>query len=132
MDAGINPGILCMCSSKKYSTDFIEKHINESRGSKGVWVSTFSQWEAKPRAWSGKSFKVMVGDRHTQTRVLQPFERIDESLFKIIEVPEEYKEDFLRYPDESLRDIAGIMTYAVGTLIPRRDKIIAPCAKTTR
>lgn len=130
MDQGRIPGVLHLISSKGYATNFLERHIEERTDNEGVYVTDLPIWDVKPsRIYSGTRFRVLVGDKHYQTRLLTETEQVDETQFKVINVPIEYRDDFESDPDTALRDLAGIVTHMLGTLIPRKDKIYINAAR---
>lgn len=121
------PGILCVISSKKTSSDFLESHIAKLDGrltqKTGSWVaqndphcfiSTYSQWDVKPdKYWQEgepkKSFYVFIGSSQNSSRILAPEEVEDfgESP-NILEVPESTRHHFEYEINAALRELAGI------------------------
>lgn len=127
MQLGKLPGMLLIVSSALYPDDFTELLIQESEkaGNKRMFIRRYSQWEPKPKHfYSGERFLLALGNQTIQPRVLrQPEEsdyetRLDdpETLSKanvqVIDVPVEYRSDFLRDIDMAIRDIAGWPTLA--------------------
>ena len=121
------PGILCVISSKKTSSDFLESHIAKLDGrltqKTGSWVaqndphafiSTYSQWDVKPdKYWQEgepkKSFYVFIGSSQNSSRILKPEEVADfgESP-NVLEVPESTRHHFEYEINAALRELAGI------------------------
>lgn len=93
----------------------------------GVFVHN-STWEVKPaESFTGKFFKVGVGDEKLHSRILtgdvQEENRLRDLGMRIVDVPEEYRPDFERDLEGSLRDIAGVATISVSPYIQRAEQI---------
>jgi hypothetical protein len=114
---GRTPGLLILVSSKRTESDFLQVHINKVRDSAMTYVCEFALWAVKPWVISGKTFKVVVGDRIKGSRILAENEPIEPGA-KVIDVPIEFKREFELNIDQALRDIANIATYAYKPLIP--------------
>lgn len=132
------PGILFVVSSKQTSEDFTAKRVRDSKGDPTLFVRDYSLWDVKPSVhYSGDWFHIVVGNESSPSRVLKPDEDpavIDRTLPEgclLVEVPIEYKNDFDRDIDGSIRDLAGIATVSVSPYIQRRDKI-EECIHTDR
>jgi hypothetical protein len=123
---GYVPGILCVISSKKTSSDFLESHISKLDGrlsqKTGSWVtqndphtfiSSYSQWDVKPEKFfdkNRKTFFVFVGASQRASRILKPDEIKDfpEDTPNILEVPESVRHHFEFDINSALRELAGI------------------------
>lgn len=122
------PGMCMLMSSKTSQTSFLEQQIRDECGSRYVegirgrispttYVSDLRLWEAKGEHKFGKArFMVEVGDRVHRTRILTPGSEARAGA-KVVPVPEEFRRDFEKDPDASLRDIAGVATFNVSPLI---------------
>ena len=121
------PGILCVISSKKTSSDFLESHMAKLDGrltqKTGSWVaqndphcfiSTYSQWDVKPeKYWEEgqpkKSFYVFIGSSQNASRILPPEDVKDfGDSPSIMEVPESTRPHFEYDINSALRELAGI------------------------
>ena len=114
-----NPGLLCIISSKRATTDFMDGLAARLRKEpERAYVSDYSLWEAKPgRKFSGKKFGIFIGSSYGQSRILTPEEAAEFDLNNraslppnILPVPEELRPDFEAGLNTALRDIAGIST----------------------
>lgn len=127
MKVGKLPGILFLPSSKDVVSSFTERRIKESRTDPSVFVRDYATWHVKKRGVFGqKTFKVLVGNERIRSKILDDGE--DEHYAEIadvsiIDVPEEYRRDFERNLEDSIRDIAGLSTLGISPFIQRRDKI---------
>ena len=125
---GYVPGLLCVISSRKTSSDFLESRISQIDGGlssrTGSWrakndprafISNYSQWDVKPDKYyedgdDRKHFYVFVGSSKTSSRILTPAELDDypKDSPNIIEVPESVRPHFERDVNGALRELAGI------------------------
>ena len=120
-------GIICVASSTRYKGDFTDKRkaeiadLNET----GVYIYDRKQYEVWPQErYCGETFRLLVGnDILTDTRVLNEGEQVPEGSL-VLDVPVEYKPDFLRSPHDSLRDIVGMSTSSISPFFRRRFKIL--------
>jgi hypothetical protein len=131
------PGILFVVSSKNAKDSFSERLIksamkdSESKGTDALFVRDYATWEVKPAEdlSTTERFWVLVGNDQIPSRIVRPDEL--ESLRKdlpddcvLIDVPEDYRNDFERDLEGSIRDTAGIATVSVSPFIQRREKIV--------
>lgn len=111
-------GKMFTCSSKNTDNDYLSEHIEKQldAGNTHMYLFDRPQWEVLPSYRFGKEkFHVTVGDRYKRGFVI-PKENDDEEHlqvyreqgYKILEVPEDYRHNFLADYDIALRDIAGI------------------------
>lgn len=121
-DMGRVPGIVILISSKKTESDFLNKHIEKFKNNPSTMVFDYALWDVKPDKYSGKTFRVQVGDRYRVSRILKDNEEPDSGA-KVIEVPIEHYQEFQADIDGSLRDIAGVATYNYKPLIPDTTRI---------
>lgn len=95
--------------------------------SAGVFVHN-SLWDVRPEAYLGDRFYVLAGNDTTHSRILEDHEA-DRYLkekpdgTEVIAVPEDFRADFERDIEGSLRDIAGVSTSTIAPYIQRREKI---------
>ncbi len=114
-----NPGLLCIISSKRATTDFMDGLVARMRKEpERCHVSDYSLWDAKPdRKFCGKKFAVFIGSSYGQSRILEPDEEAEYDLNQprdlppnVLPVPIEFRPDFEASLNTALRDIAGIST----------------------
>ncbi len=109
------PTVLFMMSSKRAESDFLERYIQTVKKESSTYVVDEPIWKVKPSDnYSGKTFKVAVGDKYKPSKVIGKDETIEsyERLgYNIIDVPVEYQEDFERSIETALMNIAGISVF---------------------
>lgn len=127
--AGTLPGKVILISSKTVKNSFTERRVAESRFDPSVFVFDFATWDVKPKSqFTTATFRVLVGGSTARSRLLDADEEVsqeflDETNSYIINVPEEYREDFESDLSEALRDIAGVSVEAIRQFITRQEKI---------
>jgi hypothetical protein len=120
---GMLPGHLWMVSSARYPNDFTERKAVEALTDKTIFVRQYSAWETKPHSdFMAETFEVEVGDVTRRSRVLDGTEA-DVNRSRIITVPMDYKAEFEKDPDESVRDFGGVPVLSIRPFIGRRDMI---------
>lgn len=121
---GKNYGKLLLVSSKATEYSFLEAYIaDQQRKGYPIYVVDKPRWEVKPFMYSGKTFKVAVGNKYLPSRIvpdnLSPEDLdtyckgLESQGLKIIDVPIEEKQSFDQDIDRALQDAAGIATAAV-------------------
>jgi len=115
-------GMTFLVSSKATESSFLEAYIAD-RVRKGdpIYVVDQPLWKVKPYAYSGKTFKVAVGNKFLPSRILSGTpESVEEQAeaysrqgLNVIDVPIEHKTAFEQDIEKALQDIAGISTSAV-------------------
>jgi hypothetical protein len=130
LKVGRLPGLMILASSKERPTAFVEKRIEQAReqGDPHFFVREYATWDVKPkRDFTQEMFKVVVGNEKHHSRILSgdpdEEEKFRKMELQIIEVPLEYKEDFERDLDGSIRDVAGYATMAVSPYIHRTEMV---------
>lgn len=124
------PGIMILASSKERPVAFVEQRIQQAReqDDHNFFVREYATWDVKPKeAFTGQFFKVAAGNDRVQSRILSG-DKAEEDKFqdlglRIVDVPEEYRPDFERDLDGSLRDIAGVATQAVSPYMQRSEQL---------
>lgn len=126
------PGLLILASSKERPVAFVEKRIEQAREQKdpNFYVREYATWDVKPaEAFTGQTFRIVVGNERFQSRILDndaPQATVNKYLelgLRIVEIPEEYRRDFLSDMDTALRDIAGVATQAVSPFIQKYEAL---------
>jgi len=111
---GKNPTLLILASSKRSEKSFLEEHMKqklESEESSALIIDE-AVWDIKPPdTYSGKRFNVGVGNKFLASEIIPDDTDVVEwrnKGYKIIEVPVEFRQDFLDNIDRALCDFAGI------------------------
>lgn len=122
-----SPGLLFLVSSRKSDEDFLDQHIKEHTDQTGTStrIISFSLWEAKGHIagmYSGKTFRMLVGDDRHRSRILEDGEPSPDG-YRVIDVPVEHRKEFVDDPDGSLMDLAGVSIKGGGRPLIQRDKI---------
>jgi hypothetical protein len=125
------PGTLFVVSSKQTNDDFTAKRIKESVADPSVFVRDFGLWDVKPEHYTGGEwFHVVVGNEQAPSRLLEADEDpliVKDSLPEdcvMIEVPEDFRDDFEADLEGSIRDLAGVATVTISPYIQNRVKIV--------
>ena len=104
------PGMLFMVSSKKSEHDFLQQYISEVEQKDNIKVVDESIWTVKPIEVE-ETFKVAVGDKYLESKILEEGEEEEtykKQGYRIIEVPEQYRDSFELNVNAALMDNAGI------------------------
>ena len=111
---GKNPTLLLLASSKRSEKSFMETHIKQKMASEpeNVLVVDEAVWVVKPKGtYSDETFKVAVGNKFLDSLVVKDDKEVSALLqrgYKIIDVPIDFKPNFIDDIDRALRDYAGI------------------------
>jgi hypothetical protein len=127
MSRGKLPGILFLVSSSRYPDDFTEIKAAEAEMCGGpdpqIYVWSKSLWESKGRQrYSDKTFRVLVGNEKFKSRIMKPDEAVPDDM-ETIEVPEDFRSEFVKDIDGSIRDLAGKTTLATRPFLRNREAI---------
>jgi len=125
------PGVLILASSKERPAAFIEKRVKQAKETDDpmVFVREYATWDVHPaEKFSGKFFKVVVGNERVASRVISGEDSEEEQRYRdldlqIVSVPEDYRNDFLADIDGALRDIAGVATDVISQYMNRTEKV---------
>lgn len=116
---------MCVLSSVQTDTSFLEKHKENVKHEKGVYVSNYALWEAKPEWDDSPRFYVMTGDRAGSASIHEEKPEAEEVRGRLLEVPIDFWDDFNRDIEVALRDLAGVATFGSFPLIAFRERVIA-------
>lgn len=119
-------GLLCLISSAATRFDFLEQHKKKQRNNPHVRISEFPIYDMKPWEYCGKKFFVLIGNEHSNSKILKEDEKVvlaNDSTERIIEVPIEHRAAFERDLPRALREISGIPSEVISPLIPIRESI---------
>lgn len=120
MVEGKNYGMLFLVSSKATESSFLEAYIaDQIKKGYPIYVVDQPLWVVKPAAYSGKKFKVAVGNKYVPSKVIpddaseEYIESLKKQDYRVIDVPVEHRQAFDQDLDKALQDIAGISTSTV-------------------
>lgn len=116
LQKGQNPTLLILASSKRSEKSFLEEHMKKKLSDEDEMKSTLivdePVWHIRPSSdYSGKRFNVAVGNKFLPSEVMPLDATVEEwqaKGYRVIEVPIEFKSDFLMEIDRALCDFAGI------------------------
>ena len=121
---GKNPTLLVLASSKRSDKSFLEEHMRKKLISEkdNVYISDGSVWEVKPSGtYSDTTFRVALGNKFLDSVVMRDDEDTEAYREKgysdIINVPTDFKPDFLDDIDRALCDFAGISASSISKYI---------------
>lgn len=124
------PGMIFICSSKQTSDDFTAKLVKDAMTDPTIFVIDYPLWGVKPdHYFSKEKFTVLCGTDSLSSRILTPEEAVEMRAKGIpegavlLEVPEDFRRDFERDLENSIRDIGGVATASMHPFIQRREKI---------
>lgn len=138
---GVVPGIMLLSSSRTVETAFIEERLDAIKAGKEAdaddpevaklklktptaYVSDYTQWDCKPaHRFVMPRFRVDCGDRFHPPKLLDKGEKAREDA-RVIDVPGEFKGDFVEDIDQALRDIAGVATDNLAPFIRDRKSVL--------
>jgi len=134
---GRSLGRFFLVASKQEQMSFLNTFIIKMQNSKKVYVVDIPIWEAKPATnYSGKTFPVVIGDLYTPSRILGPEDNIEEIIksgFKIMKIPIEYRDDFVRDIVGALRDLGGVsVSYVRKSKLFPSEKFLVNCYDPTK
>jgi hypothetical protein len=130
MQQGHVPGKLILSSSKKFSTSFLEEHIESAKRKDTAYIVDHPQYTVLPRdRFKGPTFQVMIGDKFMKPRILDPGEEVKLAGVRVENVPVEYRDTFDADLEEAIRDICGVQVRPVASLFPRMDIVAAHVKK---
>lgn len=123
MVEGKNYGMMFLVSSKATESSFLEAYIaDQIKKGYPIYVVDQPLWKVKPAAYSGKMFKVAVGNKYVPSRVIadgteeEIKSRCEAAIqmgLRVIDVPVEHRQAFDQNLDKALQDVAGISTSVV-------------------
>ena len=120
---GINPTLLLLASSKRSEKSFLEEHMKKKLESEkeNVYISDGSVWEVKPEGtYKKERFRVALGNKYLPALVIPDDEdsaNYIENGYKILQVPVDFRPDFLDDIDRALCDFAGISSSEISKYI---------------
>lgn len=102
---GYLPSLMCLISSARAESDFLQKHKETQAGKPGVHISDYALWEVKKKDWKSY-FLVQVGDHYHDSKILENNEAPIPGL-QILRVPSAFRDVFERNVTRAIRDVGG-------------------------
>lgn len=133
---GKNPTLLVLASSKRSEKSFLEEHMKKKLASEkeNVLIVDEPVWNVKPKGtYSDKTFKVALGNKFLQSKVIKDEEDANilwKQGYKIIDVPVDFRPDFMDDIDRALCDFAGISSSELSKYIS--GQAITDCINNNR
>ncbi len=131
---GFLPGKLLMSSSAKNKESFTNRRIGEAANESGVFCRDYALYDVKPPEYFSKTrFWVRVGNERIRHKILTDLEyeahseaeleRLEEEGCRFLHVPDNFRSDFEKNIEDSIRDIGGCVTVSVSPYIQLRERI---------
>jgi len=123
------PGMNVLLSSRTTKNCFTDRRVKASRLDPTVICFDYATWDVKPaRGFSKKWFRVLVGGVTVRSRIMKKDEELPEKFLQdtdstVVEVPEDYRNDFESDLNKAIRDVAGLSTDAINAFLSRHEKI---------
>jgi len=120
---GKNPTLLILASSKRSEKSFLEEHMKRKLKSEqeNVMIVDEPVWKVKPTGtYSDKTFRVALGNKFLQSSVISDNEDLKpwkERGYKILDVPVDFRANFMDDIDRALCDYAGISSSEISKYI---------------
>jgi hypothetical protein len=120
---GKNPTLLILASSKRSEKSFLEEHMKRKLKSEqeNVMIVDEPVWNVKPKGtYSDKTFRVALGNKFLQSSVVAEGEDLKpwkDRGYKILNVPIDFKANFMDDIDRALCDYAGISSSEISKYI---------------
>lgn len=120
------PGHQWLASSPQTATDFLAVKINKSEGRKGILVKKdIALWHAKPHLMQGDKFYVLVGDKETQSQIVDDYDSLTPDMkAKCHEVPEMFRGSFEDDLDLAIQDKLGLSITSASNLFKTNEGIV--------
>lgn len=120
---GKNPTLLILASSKRSEKSFLEEHMKRKLKSEqeNVMIVDEPVWSVKPKGtYNENTFRVALGSKFLQSSVISDGDDIKpwrEKGYKIIDVPIDFRANFMDDIDRALCDYAGISSSEISKYI---------------
>jgi hypothetical protein len=120
---GKNPTLLILASSKRSEKSFLEEHMKRKLKSEqeNVMIVDEPVWNVKPKGtYSDKTFKVALGNKFLQSSVISDNDDLKtwkEKGYKILNVPIDFRANFMDDIDRAMCDYAGISSSEISKYI---------------
>lgn len=131
-EKGRLPGLMCLVSSAATEFSFLEQHKNRNRDNPHVHVSEFASYDIKYWKYGPSRFRVFVGGRRSDPRILGS----DESTLgldgDVVSVPEELRQNYITDLPRALREFSGISSAPVASFFPSKEQLAASATRDYR
>jgi len=128
---GPQVGMIICSSSTRYKGDYTDRleEIVRREHISTTFVFGYAQYEVVPQnRFCGDKFNLFIGsDAAMSVRVMGDNEKAIGG--RVIQVPVEYREQFVKNPTKALRDISGLSTNAISPFIRQPQKVMQCVAK---
>lgn len=132
--AGVLPGKLLLSSSARHKKSFSNRRISESSTDPTIFCRDYAIYDVAPEdRFSKDRFWVLVGNERVNHEILSRSKyrslgevgrrRLEEQGCRFIRVPLNYKPDFERNLEDSIRDISGVVTVSVAPFFQVRSRL---------
>jgi hypothetical protein len=125
MQQGRLPGVLCLVSSRRYPGQFTDRKEEEAKTDPTIYIYDKRTWDIRPDAYSGRVFKVFIGDMSRRPRILEPGEHHGMDPLVVRDIPEEHRAEFEADIINALREVAGVSTLASHPFFVNQEKVAA-------
>jgi hypothetical protein len=132
--AGVLPGKLLLSSSARHKQSFTNRLIGTSANDSTVFCRDYAIYDVKPAShFLPTRFWVLVGNERVRHKILSKAEyrnmgkrgrkALEDKGCKFLRVPENFRAVFESNIEDSIRDIAGVVTVTLSPFIQLRDRI---------
>lgn len=113
-----------LVSSRNSDSSFLESHIEAVKNNPKVFVLAPAIWDVQKEKgiYSGKTFPVFIGTNTQQPMICTTEKEVEEHAGYIIDVPEEYRDEFEENLPGALMDLAGVANRSSMSLIYNVEK----------
>ena len=125
MQRGKLPGVLCLVSSRRYPGQFTDRKEEEAKTDPTIYIYDKRTWDIRPDAYSGRTFKVFIGDMSRRPRILEAGEHHHMPPAVVRDIPEEHRSEFEADIINALREVAGVSTLASHPFFINQEKVSA-------
>ena len=113
-----------LVSSRNSDSSFLESHIEAVKNNPKVLVLAPAIWDVQKEKgiYGGKTFPVFIGTNTQQPMICTTEKEVEEHAGYIIDVPEEYRDEFEENLPGALMDLAGVANRSSMSLIYNVEK----------
>jgi hypothetical protein len=119
------PGRIFLLSSSRYPGDFTDRKMQEAKKDDTIYVMKMTQAQSlSAEKFSGKMFYVERGNEYYRSYIMDDVKTMEEAIEKckneenVLEVNEEYRDDFEKDVDGAIRDFIGDVVTSKQAFIP--------------
>lgn len=126
LSQGPQVGCICVASSTRYKNDFTDRRKQQvaDLGLRTVYIYDKAQYDVWPASrYCGDRFSLLVTNENAMDiRILEEGEKVLDGT--VLEIPVEYREDFLRDAPGALRDVVGTSVNSINPFFRQQHKIM--------